>query len=150
MLVALHIYLIRTHGVTELYFKNEDRSKHKTFPFWPDHVMTELVMVSIIMFLLLILSLLFPVYMGEPANPNITPLHIKPEWYFYPVFRWLKFTNLSIGVIGPILFLILLFFWPYIDRFFEKLFPKKEIAMWIGVIGALLITIFLVREAIAH
>ena len=150
MLVALHIYLIRSHGVTELYFKHEDKSKHKTFPFWPDHVMTELVMVTIIMFLLLILSLLFPVHMGEPANPNVTPLHIKPEWYFYPVFRWLKVTNLTVGVIGPIVFLGLLFFWPYVDKFFEKVFPGKEVAMWIGALGAILITVFLVWETIAH
>jgi len=150
ILVALHIYLIREHGVTDLHFKNEKPTKEKTFPFWPDHAMTELVMVSLIMFVLIALSLVFPAHMGEQANPNITPLHIKPEWYFYPVFRWLKITNLTWGVLGPIIFLALFFFWPFVDRFFEKLFPKKEVAMWIGIIGALLITAFLLWETIAH
>lgn len=149
-LIAIHIYLVRTHGVTELKFKNEKPTKKKTFPFWPDHAYTELVMVSLIMFVLIILSLLFPAYLGEPANPNVTPLHIKPEWYFYPVFRWLKLTNLFWGVVVPILFFGALLFWPFIDKFLEKLFPKKEVAFWIGVIGAIIITIFLVWEAIAH
>jgi len=107
-------------------------------------------MVSLIMFVLIVLSLLFPAYLGEPANPNVTPLHIKPEWYFYPVFRWLKLTNLFWGVLAPILFFIALMFWPFIDKFFEKIFPKKEVAFWIGVVGAIIITILLVWETLAH
>ena len=149
-LIAIHIYLIRTLGVTELKFKNEEKKKQKTFPFWPDHAYTELIMVSLIMLILIILSLLFPAYLGERANPNVTPLHIKPEWYFYPVFRLLKITNLFWGVIIPMIFFGLLFFWPFVDRLFEKLFPKKEVAMWIGIIGAITICIFLVWEALAH
>lgn len=149
-LIALHVYLIRTHGVTELHFKNEKPTKKKTFPFWPDHAMTEMVMVALIMFVLIALSLLWPAHMGQMADPNVTPLHIKPEWYFYPVFRWLKITNLTWGVIGPMIFLVLLFFWPWVDRFFEKLFPEKEVAWWIGVIGAITITVFLLWETIGH
>ncbi len=150
IVLGIHIYLIRSHGVVELHFKDEKPSKHQTFPFWPDHVMTELVMVSLIMFILISLSLVFPVHMGEPANPNMTPLHIKPEWYFFPVFRWLKITNLTWGVLGPMIFIGVLFFWPWIDRFFERIAPKKEIAMWIGIIGAIILTVFLFWETIAH
>jgi len=150
ILIAIHIFLIRAHGVTEFKFKDEKPTEKKTFPFWPDHAHTELIMVSLIMFVLIILSLLFPAYLGEPANPNVTPLHIKPEWYFYPVFRWLKLTNLFWGVLAPIIFFGALMFWPFIDNFFEKLFPKKEVAFWIGVVGAIIITILLVWESIAH
>jgi len=149
-LLVIHVYLIRTHGVVELHFKNENPKEKKTFPFWPDHVMTELVMIALVMFVLVTLSLLFPAHMGPEANPAMTPMHIKPEWYFYPVYRWLKITNLTWGVIGPMIFLGVLIFWPFIDRFFEKLFPKKEIAFWIGVIGALILTVFLLWETIAH
>ena len=149
-LIAIHIYLIRAHGVVELQFEEEKGQEKKTFPFFPDHFYTELVMVSLIMFILVTLSLLFPVHLGEPANPNVTPLHIKPEWYFYPVFRWLKITNLTVGVIGPMVFLGLLLFWPFIDKFLEKIFPGKDVAMWIGVIGAMTISAFLLWETLAH
>ena len=148
-LVAVHVYLIRTLGVTDHRFKGEEKLDKKTFPFWPDHATTELVMVSIIMLVLVVLSLLFPAHLGEPANPNVTPLHIKPEWYFYPVFRWLKLTNLTVGVVGPMVFLGLLAGWPWVDKFLEKLFPKKDVAFWIGVLGALIITAFMVWETIA-
>ncbi len=150
LLLAVHIYLIRSHGVTEMKFADEKPTDKKTFPFWPDHAHTELIMVSLIMFVLISLSLLFPAYLGEPANPNVTPLHIKPEWYFYPVFRWLKITNLTIGVLGPMVFLVMLFFWPFIDKFLEKIFPGKEVAFWIGALGAITITLFLFWEIIAH
>ncbi len=149
-LIAIHIYLIRSLGVTDFTFKGEEKKEKKTFPFWPDHAYTEMIMVSLIMLILIILSLLFPAYLGERANPNVTPLHIKPEWYFYPVFRLLKITNLFWGVIIPMIFFGLLFFWPFVDRLFEKLFPKKEVALWIGVLGAITICIFLVWEALAH
>jgi len=150
ILVIIHLYLIRSHGVTEYTFEGEEKAEKKTFPLFPDHIYTELIMVSLIMFVLIALSLTFPAHMGEPANPNVTPLHIKPEWYFYPVFRWLKITNLTIGVIGPIIFLGLLFFWPFIDKWFEKIAPGKEIAFWMGVVGSILIIVFLFWETIGH
>jgi ubiquinol-cytochrome c reductase cytochrome b subunit/cytochrome b6 len=150
MAVGIHLYLIRTHGVSELKFKGDDKKEKKTFPLFPDHVYTELIMVSIIMVVLVVLSLLFPAQLGERANPNETPLHIKPEWYFYPVFRWLKITNLTVGVLGPMVFLAILFFWPFIDRFFEKKLPGKELGFWIGIIGMLLINVFLFWEIVGH
>lgn len=150
MAVSLHLYLIRAHGVSELKFKGEEKSEKKTFPLYPDHVFTELIMVTIIMIVLVTLSLLFPAQLGDRANPNVTPLHIKPEWYFYPVFRWLKITNLTVGVLGPIIFILMLFFWPFIDKFFEKRAPGKEIAFWIGIAGMLTINGFLVWEIFGH
>jgi len=150
MTIAGHVYLIRIHGVSDLKFKGEKETAKKTFPLWPDHVFTELIMVSIIMVTLIVLSLLFPVELGERANPNVTPLHIKPEWYFYPVFRWLKVTNLMVGVLGPMVFLGILFFWPFIDKFIDRIWPGKEIGFWIGVAGMLTINAFLLWEIFGH
>ena len=150
LFVGLHLYLIRTLGVSELKFPGDKESPKKTYPLFPDHVYTELIIVSLILILLVSLSLIFPIGLGEPADPNVTPLHIKPEWYFYPVFRWLKITNLQVGVLGPIIFILLLFAWPFVDRFFEKKFPGKEIAFWIGVAGFLTIQVFLVWEIFGH
>jgi len=150
MAVGIHLYLIRTHGVSELKFKGDEKIEKKTFPLFPDHVFTELIMVTLIMTVLVVLSLLFPAHLGDPANPNETPLHIKPEWYFYPVFRWLKITNLTLGVIGPMIFLALLFFWPFIDKFFERIFPGKEVAFWIGVLGFITINVFMFWEIVGH
>lgn len=148
--VSLHLYLIRTLGVSELKFKEQENEKSKTFPFFPNHVYTELIIVVIIMIILITLSLLFPVHLGERADPNVTPMHIKPEWYFYPVFRWLKISNLTVGVLGPMIFILILFTWPFIDKFLEKKFPGKEIPFWIGTAGVITINIFLLWEVFGH
>jgi len=148
--VGLHLYLIRGLGVSELKFPGDEKKTKKTYPLFPDHVFTELIIVTFILITLVCLSLLFPIGLGEPADPNVTPLHIKPEWYFYPVFRWLKITNLQVGVLGPIFFIFLLYAWPFIDRFFEKKFPGKEITFWIGIAGFLTIMVFLVWEIFGH
>lgn len=150
MAIGVHVYLIRVHGVSELEFKGDELKKKKTFPLYPDHVFTELIMVTIIMIILVTLSLLFPAQLGDPANPNVTPLHIKPEWYFYPVFKWLKITDLTVGILGPIVFITLLLFWPFVDRFFEKISPGREIAFWIGVAGLITINAFMLMEVFGH
>jgi len=150
MAIAIHIYLIRTLGVSELKFKGEENVKKKTFPFFPDHLYTELIIFTGLMVILIVLALLFPAPLGEKANPNVTPLHIKPEWYFYPVFRWLKVTNLTVGVLGPIFFILLLFLWPFVDRFLEKHFPEKGIPFWIGIFGILTINVFFFWEIFGH
>ena len=148
--VAVHVYLIRTLGVTNLEFKKDLKKAQKTFPFFPDHVYTELIIVTIVMVILITLALLFPVSLGERADPNVTPMHIKPEWYFYPVFRWLKITSLEIGILGPIFFILILFTWPLIDRIFEKYFPGREVGFWIGVAGLITINGFLLWEIFGH
>jgi ubiquinol-cytochrome c reductase cytochrome b subunit/cytochrome b6 len=148
--ISLHVYLIRTLGVSELKFKGAEKEEKKTFPFFPDHIYTETIIVVISLILLVSLSLLFPVHLGERADPNVTPLHIKPEWYFYPVFRWLKITNLTIGVIGPIIFIVILFTWPFIDRFFQKWFPERELGFWIGATGMVTLNVFLIWEIFGH
>ncbi|MFQ5717037.1 MAG: hypothetical protein ACE5GQ_08040, partial [Nitrospinales bacterium] len=89
----------------------------------------------LILYLLTIMAIIFPAGLGEPANPLLTPEHIKPEWYFYASFRWLKLNNVYIGILGQIFFAGVLFFWPFIDRVFERKFPKREISVWIGFLG---------------
>jgi quinol-cytochrome oxidoreductase complex cytochrome b subunit len=148
--ISIHVYLIRAHGVSELKFKGDEKLEKKSFPLYPDHVFTELIMVSIIMVILVTLSLLFPAQLGDPANPNVTPLHIKPEWYFFPVFRWLKITSLTVGVLLPMIFILILFLWPFIDKVFEKNFPGKEVGFWIGLVGMLTINGFLIWEVFGH
>ena len=100
ILISLHILLIRLHGVTELYFEGETvPEKEKFFKFWPDHGTTELLVGTLLIYVLTIVSLVFPAGLGEPANPSITPEHIKPEWYFFFNFRLLKLTSLKLSVI---------------------------------------------------
>ncbi len=126
----------------------EERAKEESFPFFPDHFYTEVIVGLTLTFILTILALIYPAHMGDPANPLVTPEHIKPEWFFYATFRWLKLTSLTVGVMGTMVFLGMLLFWPFIDRIFMKKFPGKDISFWIGVVGFFVFLIFTVWEAL--
>lgn len=152
LLVAVHILLIRLHGVTELHFEGEqvpEGSRH--FRFWPDHATTELLIGVLMMYLLTIIALIFPAGLGEPANPTQTPEHIKPEWYFYFNFRLLKLTSLRVSVVLTMALGIILFFWPFIEEWFSRRFKKtEELVVPLGVLVFLGFLTFTVWEAFSH
>ena len=98
--------------------------------------------------MLSVLALIAPVQLGEPADPNVTPEHIKSEWYFFAVFRWLKLTSFEIGILGTIIGVGIFMFWPFIDRLLERSFPRMQMSTWIGLIGVLVLIIFTFWEAL--
>jgi len=146
LLLGLHIFQIRLHGVSTPEGVPDEESA-KTFPFFPDHVMTEIIIGLTLTVLLTTLALIAPVSLGAPADPNVTPEHIKPEWYFFPMFRWLKLTSFQVGVLGAMGFVILFLFWPFVDRLLERVFPNKNASLWVGLVGALLLIAFTIWEA---
>jgi|SaaInl4_135m_RNA_FD_contig_61_757738_length_8595_multi_5_in_0_out_0_4 quinol-cytochrome oxidoreductase complex cytochrome b subunit len=146
ILLGLHIVQIRLHGVS-IPDGEAKKDAGKTFPFFPNHLMTELVIGLSLTILLVVLALIAPAPLGEPANPNVTPEHIKPEWYFFAMFRWLKLTSFKVGVLGTMGFVGIFLFWPFIDRLIERAFPGKGVAMWIGVLGVLTLIAFTIWEA---
>lgn len=148
LLLTLHVVQIRLHGVTRLRFKEDEKIKEESYPFYPDHFYTELIVGLVLTFILTILALVYPAHLGDPANPFVTPEHIKPEWFFYATFRWLKLTSFQVGVVGTIIFLTILLFWPFIDRVFMRKFPGRDISFWIGVTGFFVFLIFTVWEAL--
>ena len=102
-------------------------STEDTIPFFPDHVKTEFYVVLGILGIVLIIAiagLIKPVGVGEPADPLNTPLHVKPEWYFLSLYQILKkipamvlgIQGKTLGVVLPILLVVLIFLWPFIDN----------------------------------
>jgi quinol-cytochrome oxidoreductase complex cytochrome b subunit len=150
-LVGLHIAMIRAHGVTELEFEDEKDAEVKHFDFFPDHVYTELIVGLVLMVLLSTLAIVFPAELGPRADPLTTPEIIKPEWFFYVVFRWLKIFSGTAAVLSTGGIVGLMFFWPFIDAWIRKRTPFKEASVWIGVFGVLAIIGLTVWEAVvAH
>jgi len=150
LLVGMHVFLIRLHGVTELYFKGEVVPEEKKyFKFWPDHVSTEAIVGLVIIYLLVIMALIFPAGMGQMANPAVTPEHIKPEWYFYFSFRLLKLTALKTSVLLTMLLGGVLLAWPFIENFVHrKLKISRDFSIFVGFVGFLGFLIFTVWEAL--
>ena len=148
VLVAIHITIIRLQGVTEFRFRDEDPKTPKTFSFFPDHLYTELIIGLVLMVLLSALASIFPATMGPPADPSATPEVIKPEWYFYVAFRWLKLFTGTAAVLSMGFIVLTMFAWPFIDAAIRRRSRFQEASVWIGIAGVLAIIGLTVWEAV--
>ncbi|MCA9049003.1 MAG: cytochrome bc complex cytochrome b subunit [Planctomycetaceae bacterium] len=151
MLVAIHIAFIRLHGVTELKFEDEPEDQPKHFDFFPDHLLTEITIGLILMILLSALATVFPATMGPKADPLTTPEVIKPEWFFYVSFRWLKLFSLTFAVLSTGFIVAAMFLWPWIDRVLRKVTGMEDISVYVGIVATfLLIGLTVWEAAVAH
>jgi quinol-cytochrome oxidoreductase complex cytochrome b subunit len=152
LLIAVHIMIIRLHGITELEQTGAAQDDQQGyFNFFPDHILTELAMGLVLMILLSALATLFPATLGAKADPLTTPEVIKPEWFFYATFRWLKLFGPTFAVLSMGLIFFVMFIWPWIDSLLVRMTRNKDISIYIGIVGVLLIVGLTVWEAaVAH
>ncbi|HXV62355.1 MAG TPA: cytochrome bc complex cytochrome b subunit [Vicinamibacteria bacterium] len=150
LLLGVHIALIRLQGVTEFRFESEKDVPQKPFNFWPDHAYTEILIGLILMILLSTLATALPVTMGPKANPLVTPEVIKPEWFFYVAFRWLKLFSGTFAILSTGFIVFVMFAWPFIDAWIRKKTRFTEASVWIGIFAVLSIIGLTVWEALVE
>ncbi|MDP3920604.1 MAG: cytochrome bc complex cytochrome b subunit [Candidatus Omnitrophota bacterium] len=151
VLLIVHISIIRLQGITELKFEEDRDDKPGHFNFFPDHLMTELIIGLVLMIILSALATILPATLGEKANPLVTPEVIKPEWFFYVMFRWLKLFSGTTAVLSTGFIVFTMFFWPFIDDWLRKKTRVSEISVWIGIAAVFAIVGLTLWEAIvAH
>jgi quinol-cytochrome oxidoreductase complex cytochrome b subunit len=152
LLLIVHIAIIRMQGVTEMRFENEPEGEEKkTFNFFPDHMYTELIVGLALMVILTALSTLVPATLGPKADPLTTPEIIKPEWFFYVAFRWLKLFSATVAIVSTGFIVFTMFAWPWIDDLIRKKTRFADASIWIGIAGALtLIALTLWEALVAH
>ena len=157
-LIGAHLFLLKRTGVSTPPFGREDTGnqwKDDSYryedhpggiPFFPDYALEDLrsVFIYLAFFLAVVFFdpyLFFPKDAFIPANPLVTPAHIKPEWYFLANYQTLKiFPNELIGLSvqgAAMTFLALL---PFIDRGRER-HPLKRPLFLACAIGGLLLWI---------
>lgn len=150
-LIGAHILLIRLHGVTEFKIENAAPQEPEHFNFFPDHFFMELILGLVLMVILSALATLLPASIGDKADPLTTPEVIKPEWFFYATFRWLKLFSSTAAVLSMGLIVFMMFVWPWIDAALRKLTGWEEISVYIGIVAVFAITGLTVYEAaVAH
>jgi len=151
LLVAVHIAIIRMQGVSQIKDEEEPEEAPKHFNFFPDHLMTELMIGLVLMIILSVLATVFPAAMGPKADPLVTPEVIKPEWFFYVMFRWLKLFSRTAAILSTGLIVFVMFSWPFIDAWLRKKTKLEDISIWIGVLGVFAIIGLTIWESVvAH
>lgn len=94
---------------------NETEEHEEGHPFYPTHVLDEIIIFYALLGLLVTLAVLFPFGLHEKADPMTTPVGIKPEWYFLPMYQALKYVPKIVGILGMGLAALVMVIWPFID-----------------------------------
>jgi len=76
-----------------------------------------------------VLASLFPAGMEAKANPLVTPPETKPEWYFLAVYEFLKLVPKLVGIMLPIVGLVILTIWPFLERSPEVLVRRRKLVV---------------------
>ena len=114
--------------------------EHSDEIFYPSFLFKEIfVMMLIFILVAIILSLVFPVGLGDPADPTDNLFVPKPEWYFMSLYELLKFFPGKFEVIATAIIpaggIAVLFLLPFFDRNPEKRPRKRPLAMVLMVLA---------------
>lgn len=153
VVLVIHIFFVRCQGLDYHDVDDVHPDNVKSYyPFFPEHFLNEIGIFLVLLTSFTLYSYFFPPHLGETFNPNVTPEHIKPEWYFYGVFRYLKLVSYQIGIMGNIFVGTCLLLWPFIDQLFERtlgLSKAKFLRYSFGMIFVIVWAVFTTWETLS-
>jgi ubiquinol-cytochrome c reductase cytochrome b subunit len=147
--VAIHVFLFRKAGAAGPIRGEPEELKRSTETFYPKQVLFDIAFALLIIVGLGLLAHYSPVDLGPKANPADTQYVPRPEWYYIPVFQWLKYWESGFAIVGILVipsFIALLFVGlPFLDRRPERRPWKRPVAVTIyafifiglGALGAI-------------
>jgi ubiquinol-cytochrome c reductase cytochrome b subunit len=122
--IGAHILLFRKAGPAGPVHEHPVTPKLPTETFYPRQVLLDMGFALLIIAVLAGLSYLRPVTLGPIADPADSHFLPRPEWYYLPMFQWLKYWEGSWVVLGivviPGLIATLFFLMPFLDRRLER------------------------------
>nr|QHR83528.1 cytochrome b [Coleonyx variegatus abbotti] len=143
---ALHLMFLHETGSNNPTGVNSNTDK---VPFHPYFSYKDLLGASLLIMSLLLLSMFSPNMLGDPenftpANPLVTPPHIKPEWYFLFAYAILRSIPNKLGGVLALLFsIMILFIFPLLHTAKQRshIFrPLSQILFWTFIANILILT----------
>ncbi|YP_007890880.1 cytochrome b (mitochondrion) [Hemitrygon akajei] len=150
-------FVIAALTMIHLLFLHETGSNNPTgltsntdkIPFHPYFTYKDLVGFFILLFLLTLLALFTPNLLNDaenfiPANPLVTPPHIKPEWYFLFAYAILRsIPNKLGGVLALVFSILILLLVPILHTSKQRSLtfrPITQILFWLLVTNTIILT----------
>jgi quinol-cytochrome oxidoreductase complex cytochrome b subunit len=138
LLVVVHIYLFRVHGVTPPWWESRVRLRLQEEPFWPRQVLMDAVLALVFLVALGAWCAYVPAPLEAQADPS-RAYEARPEWYFMFLFQLLRYFKGPSEIVGtfvlPLLFFLVLFFWPLLDRNPSRDPRRRPVALALLVLG---------------
>jgi ubiquinol-cytochrome c reductase cytochrome b subunit len=132
-LIASHILIFRRAGAAGPVDEDPFEPKQKTELFYPRQVLMDLCLTALLIVGLGLLAFFAPVQLGPPANPADALYVPRPEWYYLPIFQWLKYWHGAGSLIGvliiPTVLAAAVIALPFFDRSIERRPWKRPVAM---------------------
>jgi ubiquinol-cytochrome c reductase cytochrome b subunit len=132
-LVASHLFLFRKAGAAGPINENPYQPTQKAELFYPRQVIMDLSLTALLIAGLGLLSFMIPIKLGPAANPADAQYVPRPEWYYLPIFQWLKYWHGSAAIVGvlviPVLLVLTVLALPFLDRSVERRPWKRPAAM---------------------
>jgi ubiquinol-cytochrome c reductase cytochrome b subunit len=138
-LVASHIFLFRKAGAAGPVEEDPYHPDEHAELFYPRQVLMDLSLTALLIAGLGLLSFFVPMQLGPPANPADAQYVPRPEWYYLPIFQWLKYWHGSAAIVGvlviPTLLVLGVLALPFLDRSVERHWWASACAAstWIGM-----------------
>lgn len=145
-LTIIHLLFLHQTGSNNPLGLNANSDK---IPFHIYYSAKDLVGFLILITSLIIIAMFSPNILGDPenflpANPLITPIHIKPEWYFLWAYAILRSIPNKLGGVVAIFTALLIFFIVpliYTQKFKGNIFyPLAQISFWLFTANTILLT----------
>jgi len=132
-LVASHVFLFRKAGAAGPVSEDPYNPKQKAELFYPRQILMDLSLTALLIVGLGILAFFAPVPLGPAVDPANTQYVPRPEWYYLPIFQWLKYWHGAVSVIGilvlPMILVTTVIALPFLDRSIERRPWKRPAAM---------------------
>jgi ubiquinol-cytochrome c reductase cytochrome b subunit len=122
--IATHVFLFRKAGAAGPTNEDPLQPKLPTQNFYPRQLGMDMVASLLIILALALVAYFVPIRLGPEAVPSDTSYIPRPEWYYLPMFEWLKVVggkwSLLGGIILPGVLAMLFAAIPFLDRGRER------------------------------
>nr|CAJ86483.1 cytochrome b [Pternistis natalensis] len=145
-ITVIHLTFLHESGSNNPLGISSDSDK---IPFHPYYSIKDILGLTLMLTPLLTLALFSPNLLGDPenftpANPLVTPPHIKPEWYFLFAYAILRsIPNKLGGVLALAASVLILLLIPFLHKSKQRTMtfrPLSQTLFWLLVANLLILT----------
>lgn len=116
-------------------------------PFWPTHVLDQVILLYVVSGVLLALAILLPFGLHGEADPLHKLATVKPAWYFLAVYQLLKYVPPVLGAALVGTFFVVMLGWPLFCSAIERRQPG---AAWPKLVGVAVMALFILLTALGR
>ena len=122
--IASHLFLFRRAGSAGPLTEDPVHPKLAPQKFYPRQLVIDLAASLLIVIVLGLVAYFIPIHLGPEANTSDSSYIPRPEWYYLPMFQWLKVVSgrwsLLGGIVLPGVLALLFAAIPFLDRGRER------------------------------